>query len=98
MHHQPQHSPLATALLDQALTYLVRSVVLCVRVVLCLAFCFEFNVDPWSRSASTIDASKLCGFETGAATDMFDLIGVVERWDELCALLNQLLPVPVGSH
>ena len=25
---------------------------------------------------------------------MFDLIGVVERWDELCALLNQLLPVP----
>ena len=58
MHHQPQHSPLATALLDQALTYLVRSVVLCVRVVLCLAFCFEFNVDPWSRSASTIDASK----------------------------------------
>ena len=28
---------------------------------------------------------------------MFDLIGVVERWDELCALLNQLLPVPVGS-
>ena len=41
---------------------------------------------------------QLCGFETGAATDMFDLIGVVERWDELCALLNQLLPVPVGSH
>ena len=63
MHHQPQHSPLATALLDQTLTYLVLletsgSVVLCVRVVLCLAFCFEFNVDPWSRSASTTDASK----------------------------------------
>ena len=37
---------------------------------------------------------QLCGFETGAATDMFDLIGVVERWDELCALLNQILPVP----
>ena len=66
MHPQPQHSPLATALLDQTLTYLVllkRLVVLCCvfvlcRVLLCLAFCFEFNVDPWSRSASTIDASK----------------------------------------
>ena len=57
--------PLATALLDHTLTYLVlfetsdsRSAVLCVRVVLCFAFCFEFNVDPWSTSASTIDASK----------------------------------------
>ena len=25
---------------------------------------------------------------------MFDLTGVVDRWDELCAYLNQLLPVP----